>query len=138
MIKQTIMAFALMTGGAHAASYCVPSVDFRVDANQTIDEDTHGLTGQGGSTYNVLTDARDYHGSTYDDTRNDRDYLSAGITLRIPLGGKVCDAAVGQQEATAINSRANAARTEANTLEKMLRLCKDYGPNNPLLEGKCN
>ena len=112
MLKQIVIASVLMIGTASAT--CGPQL--------TLDGDVRTLDG-------------DVHGGYYDSPQaTDNDNYKIGFKITIPLGEDYCE----RQELAKLNrDKAYAIRAELDNVEKALRLCKQYGDNHPLLEGKC-
>ena len=76
------------------------------------------------------------------DAKQDDRSDSVGVSLSWDLFGyKDCkseaSANVIESEAKARDANANADDQEIRNLERILRLCKTYGSEHPLLEGKC-
>ena len=97
-----------------AESYCAPSVEV----------EAYGSDSEGSN-------------SPFSTYRQEGESAGASVTLKIPLGNDNCKAKAARDNAKARYDRAFALRYETDQLEKMLRLCKEYGASNPLLRGKC-
>ena len=98
-----------------AESYCAPSVEV----------EAYGADNQGSPA------------SSFSSYRQDGESVGASVKLKIPLGNDNCKAKAARDNAKARYDRAFALRYETDQLEKLLRLCKEYGNDNPLLRGKC-
>ena len=117
MIKQVVVAMLLMTGTA--AATCGPRLELDASVNQT-ENDNEAIGG--------------YYDNTLDE-RRDTDYAKVGVKLVFQLGEDYC---TEQESAKLRRDEGYADRAELDNVEKVLRLCKQYGDNHPLLEGKCN
>ena len=119
MIKQILIASALMTGTA--AATCGPQLTLNAEQNDREYARSHASHGFGEETP---------YGATVDDT----DYINFGIRLTVPLGEDHCE----EQELAKLNrDKEYAIRAHLDNIEKQLRLCKQYGSNHPLLKGQC-
>ena len=121
MIKQILIASALMTGTA--AATCGPQLTLNAEQNDREYARTHGQVG-----------SEPNYGTRYGQTQDDTDYINFGIRLTVPLGEDHCE----EQELAKLNrDKEYAIRAHLDNIEKQLRLCKQYGSNHPLLKGQC-
>ena len=129
MLKQALLAFALMTGAAHAT--CGPQLEFNLGVGERDTTRSHALIGTD------LYDSEEYGTRTrnlYGASEDANDNVTAGIKLKISLGEDYCEE---QESAQLFRARENARSVNLSNIERTLKLCKQYGDNHPLLEGKC-
>ena len=145
MIKQIMIATLLMTGAA--AAKCGPSLDITLDADEREYARSHGQIGSRLLDYDEdrliyrdgIPEAQSFSTARpvteYDNTQDDTETFGVKFTFKIPLGEDYC---TEQESAQLFRDREHAKRASLDNVEKILRLCKQYGDNHPLLEGKCN
>ena len=118
------LLLALLAGAASAQN-CGPTVSLNTNYTDGLSmsngfSDSNSKSGSAASPYINENRNRNQNGS-------DSENLSVGLTMSWQLGNHTCEA----------QASARLHQQKLQNLEQTLRLCKTYGTDHPLLQGKC-
>ena len=125
MLKQAAAILLLSTIGA-AAQNCGPTLSLNSNYSDGFSLSEGSNSNSNRYVSNQINNENMTSGAN--NNKSDNENISLGVTISWQLGAKkMCEAQAG----------ARLQQQKLQNLEQTLRICKQYGKDHPLLQGKC-